>query len=211
MKVFVYNQKGEKSGTAELPDSVFGLKWNSDLVHQVVTSYAANLRRGTAHTKGFGEVRGGGKKPWQQKGTGRARHGSIRSPLWRGGGVTHGPTSGKVYKKNIPKKMARKAFYTALSAKAKDKEIIILDDLQFKELKTKYAAVVFANLSTVFSDLRKGNGVLVALPEDTYKSLRRVFLNIPYVRIELLRNINAFDVLRYRYLLFLSQSLDIFK
>ena len=97
MKVDIYNQGAEKTGTLELPKGVFGLPWNEDLVHQVAVAMQANLRVPVAHTKGRGEVAGGGRKPWRQKGTGRARHGSIRSPIWRGGGVTHGPTKGKNY------------------------------------------------------------------------------------------------------------------
>lgn len=212
MQIAVYNQKGEKAGTADLPDAVFGLKWNPALVHQVVTSYAANRRRGTAHVKGRGEVRGGGKKPWRQKGTGRARHGSIRSPLWRGGGVTHGPLSSKVYKKKIPKKMARKALYTVLSAKARDNEIIVLDDLKFAEPRTKIAAELFDKLSGVgkFQSLKKGNGVLVALAGKD-DAARRALRNLSYAGIEEARNLNAYVVARYRYLLLPKRVLEIFK
>src|SRR3989304_3611811 len=105
MEFPVYNKDGKEVGKASLSDAVFGLKWNSDLVHQVVIGQAANQRQGTAHAKGRSEVRGGGRKPWKQKGTGRARHGSIRSPLWKGGGVTFGPTSQRNFKVQINKKM----------------------------------------------------------------------------------------------------------
>src|SRR3990167_7958338 len=144
MKVKLYNQVAEEVGKTELPDEVFGLKWNADLVHQVVTSQEANRRPTVAHAKGRGEVRGGGRKPWRQKGTGRARHGSIRSPIWKGGGVTHGPLKEKNYKKKINKKMAKKALFAVLSAKARDNEIIVLDDLKFSEPKTRLAAEMFA-------------------------------------------------------------------
>src|SRR6478609_7180183 len=114
MEATLYNKKGEKAGKVTLPESLFGLPWNADLVHQVVTSMQDNARLSIAHTKDRGEVRGGGKKPWKQKGTGRARHGSSRSPIWKGGGITHGPLAEKNYKQKINKKMASKALAAAL-------------------------------------------------------------------------------------------------
>lgn len=203
MKVKLYNQFAEEVETVELPEAVFGLKWNADLVHQVVKSQAANQRPSVAHAKGRGEVRGGGKKPWRQKGTGRARHGSIRSPIWKGGGVTHGPTKEKIFTKKINKKMAKGALYVVLSAKARDGEIIVLEDLRFQDPKTKLAAKVFKNLSSVdnFKNLQKGNGVLVALPEKENLA-RRAVRNLSFVEVEEARNLNAHKVLQYKYLLF---------
>ncbi|QQG45023.1 MAG: 50S ribosomal protein L4 [Candidatus Sungiibacteriota bacterium] len=211
MIVNLYNQSAKKVGTVDLPEAVFGLKWNADLVHQVVTSQAANLRSPVAHAKGRSEVRGGGRKPWRQKGTGRARHGSIRSPLWKGGGVTHGPLTEKNYKKKINKKMARRALYTVLSAKARDNEIIVLDDLKFKEAKTKYAAQMFAKFvkEKEFSRITKGRGVLIALPEKN-EILRRAMRNLPYIEIDEARNLNAHEVLQYKFLLLPQKTLEVF-
>src|SRR3989338_6971942 len=113
MKAQLYNLKGEVIGDIDLKDEIFGVKWNADVVHQALQAQIANTRKPIAHTKGRGEVRGGGKKPLRQKGTGRARHGSIRSPLWKGGGVTHGPTKDKIFAKKINKKMKRLAIVSA--------------------------------------------------------------------------------------------------
>src|SRR3989338_1467401 len=140
----IYNQKGEKSGTYLLPAEIFGLPWNADLVHQIMHSQQLNARANTAHTKDRGDVRGGGKKPWQQKGTGRARHGSRRSPIWVGGGVAHGPTVEKNYGRKINKKMREKALFTVLSQKVRDNEILFLSGLKLESPKTKLAREVLA-------------------------------------------------------------------
>lgn len=210
MNVKVYNQLGKEAGTVDLPDTIFGLKWNADLVHQVVTSQESNKRRPIAHVKGRSEVRGGGRKPWRQKGTGRARHGSIRSPLWKGGGVTHGPTKERNFKKKINKKMARLALWTVLSAKARDKEVIVIDDIKFSEPKTKLAYEVFKKFSAI-GDYRdiifKKNRVLVALPEgagDTKRALR----NLSFADITEWRNMNALDLLRHKYLLLYKKNVE---
>mgnify|MGYP001565261470 FL=1 len=116
MQIPIYNQNAEQAGTLEVSNAVFALPMNQDLLHQVATSQLSNQRQVIAHAKGRSEVRGGGKKPWKQKGTGRARHGSIRSPIWKGGGVAHGPTKDKNYSKKINRKMARKALGVALSS-----------------------------------------------------------------------------------------------
>src|SRR3989344_829973 len=129
MEAKVHNQKGKESGTITLSPKVFGAKWRSDLVHQVVEGMRSNKRAGTADTKGRGEVRGGGRKPWKQKGTGRARHGSSRSPIWVGGGVTHGPRAEKNYKRKISKKMRAQALFSVLSKKLKDEEVLFVDSL----------------------------------------------------------------------------------
>src|SRR3954464_11371557 len=117
MEAPIYNAEGKSAGKVDLPDVLFGQPWNPSLIHQVVTSMQDNARTNVAHVKGRGEVRGGGKKPWQQKGKGRARAGSIRSPIWRGGGITHGPTRDENFSRTIPKKMRAKALVIALSQK----------------------------------------------------------------------------------------------
>src|SRR3989339_817913 len=149
MEANIYNQKGEVAGKFSLPERVFAAKWRSDLVHQVVEGMRSNKRAGTADTKGRGEVSGGGKKPWKQKGTGRARHGSSRSPIWVGGGVTHGPLAEKNYKRKVSKKMRAQALFSVLSKKFKDNEILFVDSLSLPEVKTKKAVEVMKNLSKV--------------------------------------------------------------
>lgn len=200
----IYNQKGTSAGIINLPESVFSAKWRADLVHQVVEGMRSNKRAGTADAKDRGEVRGGGKKPWKQKGTGRARHGSTRSPIWVGGGVTHGPLAEKNYKRKISKKMRAQALFSVLSKKFKDEEILFVDSLAQTDTKTKKALEVMKNLSKAsgFKPLAnsKKPRVLVALfgrNEKTEKSFR----NLPQLEIVFLKNINPLDVLKYQYLL----------
>ena len=204
MEAKIYNQKGAEAGKINLPEKVFAAKWRSDLVHQVVQSMRSNKRAGTADTKNRGEVRGGGRKPWKQKGTGQARHGSSRSPIWVGGGVTHGPLAEKNYKRKISKKMRAQALFSVLSKKFKDGEIIFIDSLAMPSVKTKEAVKVIQNLAKVsgwktITASRKAR-VLTALfgrNEKTEKSFR----NIPQLEIVFLKNLNPFDALNYQYLL----------
>lgn len=204
MEAKIYNQKGTVAGEIKLPDKVFAAKWRSDLVHQVVEGMRSNKRAGTADTKGRGEVQGGGRKPWKQKGTGRARHGSSRSPIWVGGGVTHGPLAEKNYKRKITKTMRAQALFSVLSRKLKDKEIIFIDSLSIPQIKTKSAVDVVKNLSKVdgFKSIAssKKPQVLTALfgrNNETEKSFR----NIPALEIAFLKNINPLLVLNHKYLL----------
>jgi len=200
----IYNQKGAEAGKINLPEKVFATKWRSDLVHQVVQSMRSNKRAGTADTKDRGEVRGGGKKPWKQKGTGQARHGSSRSPIWVGGGVTHGPLSDKNYKRKISKTMRAQALFSVLSKKLKEGEIIFIDTLSMPSIKTAEAVKVVEKLAKVSDwkivDASKKPRVLTAIfgrNEKTEKSFR----NIPQLKIVFLKNLNPFDVLNYKYLL----------
>lgn len=200
----IYDAKGKETGKISLPSHVFGLKWNSDLVHQVVVSMESNARTNVAHTKNRGDVSGGGKKPWQQKGTGRARHGSIRSPIWVGGGVTHGPRKDKDYSKKINKKMKAKALYTILSAKYKDGQILFVDDISFKAPKTKEAKGVLESLSKVsgFSDLlkKRNNSAYLALSSKDV-NIEKSFRNFGNILTEEIRNINPVDLMKYKYVI----------
>ena len=204
METTIYNKKGQKGGSVKLPESVFGLSWNGDLVHQVMHAIMANKRAGTADTKGRAEVRGGGKKPWKQKGTGRARHGSSRSPIWVGGGVTHGPLAEKVYKQKVNRKMAHKALATALSAKLRDGEILFVEDFGLDAIKTSDAAAIVQSLATVtgFEKLAKARTpkAMLVIPKAD-RVLAQSFRNIPQVEISLAKDLNTLDVLNYKYVI----------
>jgi large subunit ribosomal protein L4 len=202
MEVKVYNQEGKESGKVKLPESVFGLPWNADLVHQVVVSMRSNARTPVAHTKGRADVRGGGKKPWKQKGTGRARHGSTRSPIWRGGGVTFGPTNEKDYAKKVNKKMRKKALLTVLSRKFKEGEILFIDNLNTSEPKTKDAKLILQSLGKIdgFTELgtRNKNSAYVALGKKDVAT-EKSFRNFGNIEVDEVRNLNANDLLNFKY------------
>ncbi len=204
METQVYNQEGKATGKVQLPEAIFELKWNSDLLHQVVVGFMANMRTPVAHTKDRSEVRGGGRKPWQQKGTGRARHGSSRSPLWRGGGITFGPRNDKDYSKKINKKMKVKALYIALSQKLRDGEILFVDKLSFTDPKTAQAKGILTSLSSVkgFETLvsKKKNSALIAIKEKD-SAIEKSFNNISNIEVEEVRNLNAYDILSHKYII----------
>lgn len=207
MEAKVYNKKGAEVGTYTLPEAVFGLPKNADLVHQVAVSMMSNARANTAHTKDRSEVRGTGKKPWKQKGTGRSRHGDRQSPIWVGGGVAHGPKNVRNYKKKINKKMSAKALFTALSEKMRAGTILFVDDLAPSEIKTKEVSAALKALSSVKGfDRLAGSGKVVAhiatdTKNDTFlKSVR----NIPHVEANEIRNLNVLDVLNHKYLVIVN-------
>lgn len=200
METKLYNIEGKEAGKVTLPAELFGLPWNADLVHQVVTSMQANARTSTANTKGRGEVRGGGRKPWQQKGTGRARHGSSRSPIWKGGGVTHGPRSEKDYSVKINRSMRQKALLVALSRKYKDGEVIFVDTIEMQAPKTKTAKSMLTGLSKNFSGLGKSrNAAYVALPSRNAHTLKS-FANLGHVQAGSVADLNPVSVLSAKYL-----------
>ncbi|MBI2612257.1 50S ribosomal protein L4 [Candidatus Kaiserbacteria bacterium] len=202
MEATIYNKEGKKSGSVNLPENVFGVAWNDALMHQVVTSMQGNARPRVAHTKGRGDVRGGGRKPWRQKGTGRARHGSIRSPIWRGGGVTHGPRSEKNYSRTIPRGMRSKALFMALSRKLKDNEVIFIDSFGMKEPKTALAKKTLAALSKAGFERMVGkrkNAALVALSSIS-EGVVKSFRNIGSVSCMPVSDLNPVAVLSNSYL-----------
>ena len=201
METTLYNQKGEKTGVIELPENIFGLPWNADLVHQVVVGMQGNARTPIAHTKDRSEVRGGGKKPWKQKGTGRARVGSSRSPIWRGGGVTHGPRNEKIYTVKINQKVRQKALLVALSRKMKDGEIIFLDSLEMDAPKAVAGKAVLTALGKHFVGFgKKKNAALIALPSAHLPTMKS-FSNFGNVSVEEIRNLNPISVLSTKYLI----------
>jgi len=204
MKITVYNQNSEEVGTTLLPKEIFNIPVNPDLVHQVAVSQLANRRKVIAHTKGRGEVRGGGRKPWRQKGTGRARAGSIRSPLWRGGGVTFGPTKERVFKKRIPKKMRRKVLFMVLSGKVKNNLLILLDKLKIEQSKTKLMVEILKKLPG------KERSILIVLP-DYDKKIILATRNLPGVDTIWARNLNALDLLSFKYLIMPKDSIKVIK
>lgn len=202
MDAQVFDAKGKKKDSILLPETIFGLKWNGDLVHQVVVSMQSNARVPYAHTKDRSEVRGGGRKPWRQKGTGRARHGSNRSPIWRGGGITFGPRKEKNYTKKVNKKMRTKALYTVLSRKLRDGELVFVDSLEIADPKTKDAIGIISALAK-----NKGLEKLVTKPKnaalillsDRKLNTAKSFRNIENLYVEEVRNMNPLNLLSYKY------------
>ncbi|BCU80392.1 MULTISPECIES: 50S ribosomal protein L4 [Polycladomyces] len=187
-KVAVYDMNGSQVGEIELSEAIFGIEPNKAVLHDAVVMQQASLRRGTHAVKNRAAVRGGGRKPWRQKGTGRARHGSIRSPLWVGGGVVFGPTP-RSYAYKLPKKVRRLAIKSALSAKVKDNELIVLDDLKMEQPKTREMVRVLNNLNAD----RKALVVSGAFDENVALSAR----NIPGVKFIQADGINVLDVLSH--------------
>lgn len=206
MKVDVVSPSGASTGSVELPDDLFGIEPNQAVLHQVITAQLAHKRAGSHSTKTRAEVAGGGAKPWRQKGTGRARHGSIRSPQWRGGGIAHGPKP-RDYSQRTPKKMVRLALRSALSDRAADSKIKVVDSWGIDEPKTKRGIEALEGLG-----LRKPGErpprVLVVLDRSehaVWKSLRNLG---DRVQIVLPEELNAYDVLVNDWLVFSKATLD---
>ncbi len=206
--VKLHNQKGAVAGEAQLSADVFGQELNRDLVHQVMLAMRANQRISTADVKDRSEVRGGGKKPWRQKGTGRARHGSRRSPIWSGGGITHGPTSERDFSQKINRKMRAKALFSALSEKLRNNQIIFIDSFDAGEGKTQAAAKSLQALEKIegfetLNTIKNPNNIFVVMPEKNML-LERGLNNLPHVTFDESRNLNVLDVLDHRYLVIVN-------
>ncbi len=204
MEATIFSQTGKSTGKISLPESVFGVPWNADLVHEIVRLMNSNSRNNIAHTKTRGEVRGGGRKPWKQKGTGRARHGSTRSPIWVGGGIAHGPRKDKNYDRKINKKAKTKALFSILSKKFKEGEILFIDEMNIATPKTKDAKNILLSLSKIkgYEKLatKKNNTAIVALNKKVV-SIEKSFNNIGNISIEEFRNINPVSLLNHKYLI----------
>ncbi len=207
MKVAVYDMQGEVVGEVELPASIFEAPIRPDLMHQAYVRQMANARRGTHSTRTRGEVRGGGRKPWRQKGTGRARQGSIRAPHWVGGGVVHGPKP-RSYEQDMPRKMRRAALRSALSLKARENAIVVVDDLRVPEVKTRWMAAALDRLTD------ETDTVLVLLPEspkgnEQYQQVYLATRNLPYAKTLVASYLNIRDLLGYDKIILPKAALDV--
>ncbi|MEA3449867.1 MAG: 50S ribosomal protein L4 [Patescibacteria group bacterium] len=207
ISVKTYNIKGEESGKIKLDEKVFAVKTNEALVHQVMVAQTANERQMIAHTKDRSEVRGGGRKPWRQKGTGRARAGSSRSPIWIGGGVTFGPRNERNFKKQINKKMKQKALLMVLSDKVESKQIFVLDELSYEKPNTKQAAEMFEKI--VKKDNKENKiSILVVngkVDKKAWYSIRNL-VGAKYINID---NINILDLLKKKNLFLTKEAVKI--
>ena len=196
MTTNLYNLKNEIVGKLELPDNIFATRWNAALVKQVLDAQLANRREPWAHVKFRSEVRGGGKKPWRQKGTGRARHGSIRSPLWVGGGKAHGPRNDRDYSQKINKKMKRGALFAALSRKLKEGEVKFFDELSVEQPKTKMLASALRPILNMDKRSKRYDALLIAPAEN--RNLFRASSNLEKAKAIDAASLNVYDVLNHK-------------
>lgn len=206
MKVQVYNQKGESTGDIELNSKIFEVKPNEHLLAEAVRIQLSNARQGTSNTKTRGEVSGGGKKPWKQKGTGRARVGSTRSPIWRHGGITFGPRSNRNWELKINKKAKTQALFMSLSDKAKEKQFIVIDQIALGNPKTKEFAAVLKGLESSLKNL--GKKQMLILPKKDEK-LVRATANLKSVNTVLASSLNLVDVITANSIIALKDSLPV--
>jgi large subunit ribosomal protein L4 len=222
IKIKVYNQKAETAGEMELSSKVFGMKVSPALIHQAVVTQMGNERKVIAHTKDRSEVRGGGRKPWKQKGTGRARHSSVRSPIWIGGGITFGPRNDRNFKKRINKKMRQNAMLMVLSDKVANNHFTILDSLEVAEFKTKVFNQIVSGLENkIFTGIKPET--LNKKSKDKKLEIKRSYLiiveksdeklsysarNLSGLKLINLNNINIVELLRYRELILTKKAVE---
>ena len=199
MKIDLYQQSGEKKGTVDVSDKIFAAPVNEELMRMALIRQQANARQANAHTKTRAEVRGGGRKPWRQKGTGRARFGSTRNPIWRGGGIVFGPRNVRNYEKQLPKKIRRAALFSCLSQKATENAVFALDKFEVKTPRTKDFLAMFKKLPVERSLL------VVMLEKDM--NLEKSANNLPNVKIILVDYLNPHDLLKYEKVMFLEPAL----
>lgn len=191
-KLAIYNKEGQESGSIDLPDEIFGQHVNQDVIHQAVVMYRASQRQGTVSTKERGDRRGGGKKPFRQKGTGRARAGSSRSPLWKGGGITFGPKP-RDFSYSVPKKVRQLALAETLKARHQEKRLLCVEDLTEEYAKTKDFAALLSKLNL--------SGRIVAALDGSNETVRRVSRNIRAFDLVRSQDINALDILKHKFVL----------
>jgi len=212
MEAIIYNTKGKEAGKIALNEKVWGISWNGDLVHQVVESMRSNARVATASVKDRSKVSGGGHRPYAQKGTGQARHSTIRSPIWRGGGITHGPLVDANYSKKISKKTRIKALYTVLSEKLRNGEVMFVDSIVIDKPKTVEAKAVLAKLGGVkgFEKLstRRNNAAYITAVEKN-PVVAKSFANFGSVRFDDLKNMDVLDLLNYKFVVIVGPDASV--
>lgn len=198
-KVALYNITGQQIGDIELSENIFGAKINEHVLYEIVKNQLANKRQGTQSAKTRSEVRGGGRKPWRQKGTGRARHGSIRSPIWTGGGVTFAPKP-RDYSYKLPKKVRKLGMKCALSSKVIDNNIIVLDDLKFEQPKTK-------DMISILNNIKSNKKALIVMSEKDENVIKSA-KNIQGIHTTLVNTLNVYDILRYDSFIITKSALE---
>lgn len=210
MDIPVYNASGKAGGTLTVSERLLGVRMNKDLLYQVATSQMANQRKVLAHTKTRSEVSGGGKKPWQQKGTGRARHGSIRSPIWVGGGVAHGPSKEVNFKRAVTKTAGRTALAIALSSRLAEGHLAVIQSLAVATGKTRDAVTALQTLTPLLKKYRAGNRILIVLAGTSDDvPTRRAFDNLSPVQVTRAADLNALTVLAFPYVIATADAVAI--
>lgn len=208
LKIKIYNQTSEEVKDLELADNIFAVSANPELLHQAIVAQNNNSRQVLAHTKTRSEVAGGGKKPWKQKGTGRARAGSSRSPIWIGGGVTFGPRKDRNFKQKINQKMKQKAIFMALSDRVATKSMAVVDKIDLKEYKTKAVETILNDFDKkIFKTDRRSILIITSLKDDKLKYSLRNLQNTKLINLD---NINLVDILNYRNLLLTESAVATF-